>query len=443
MSVEGASVRSEHVSPFSPEVPARTGAQALVGCLERLGVEVVFGLPGGALLPFYDALVGSSLRHVLMRHEQGAGHAAEGYAHATGRPGVCVATSGPGATNLVTPLADAYMDSIPLVAITGQVNRAVIGKDAFQEADITGITLPITKHSFKVRSPEEIPAVVAKALELATSGRPGPVLIDVPKDVQAARMSFDARSLPALDRSSSLQPDAGDVQEAVELLLKAERPVVYVGGGVIKADASRELRVLVDLLGAPVVTTLMARGALPDSHPLCLGMPGMHGSYAAVTAMQRSDLLIALGARFDDRVTGRLDGFAPGAKVIHVDVDATEISKNRRADVGLVADARTALLALNEELADRVQWDHLARVAPWRKTVKGWRERYPLFYKQTGILKPQFVIERLGALTRGEAIVTTGVGQHRDRRRRLLPNDLSGACHRSRGAHPHYRSGAK
>ena len=392
-----------------------TGASALVRTLEFLGVEVVFGYPGGAVLPLYDALIGSSLRHVLVRHEQGGGHAAEGYAHATGRLGVCFATSGPGATNLVTPIADAYMDSIPMLAITGQVGKANIGKDAFQEADIVGITMPITKHNYKVWDADLIPEVVAEAATLATSGRPGPVLVDIPKDVLAAATHFRSPAVspgaPVATLSSSAISDAGD------LIGRARQPVLYVGGGVLKADACPELRVFAEIVGAPVVTTLMARGAFPDSHPLCLGMPGMHGSYTAVTAMQRSDLLISVGARFDDRVTGRLDGFAPEAKVIHIDIDPAELGKNRHPDVAIRADAKVALSALIAAFDGRPQRD----LSPWLHQVSRWRNDFPLSYVRDGRLKPQFVIERLGAATKGAAVVVTGVGQHQMWASQLMP----------------------
>ena len=402
----------------SVEKATCTGAQSIIRSLEAVGTEVIFGLPGGALLPFYDALLDSTMRHVLMRHEQGAGHAAEGYAQATGRPGVCVATSGPGATNLVTPLADAYMDSVPLVAVTGQVSRAVIGRDAFQEADTVGVTLPVTKHNFKVFDPDEIPTVVSEAFHLATSGRPGPVLVDIPKDVQQASTTFSWTTLPA-QVGHAIEP--GDVDAALSLMLSAERPVIYAGGGVIKSNATSEVIQLVSRLGAPIVTTLMARGAVPDSHPLCLGMPGMHGSFAAVAAMQQSDLLIALGTRFDDRVTGRLDGFAPKARVIHVDIDPTEIAKNRKVDVGIVADLKAALTSLLEKLERPPHETRAEAGKAWRQRVALWEQQYPLHYERNGRLKPQFVLERLADLTRGDAVVTTGVGQHQMWASQLMP----------------------
>ncbi|MGH2776373.1 MAG: acetolactate synthase large subunit [Actinomycetota bacterium] len=392
-----------------------TGAQSLIASLEHVGCEVVFGIPGGTILPVYDPLLDSPIRHILMRHEQGAGHAAEGYAHVTRRVGVCFATSGPGATNLVTPITDAFMDSIPMVAITGQVPRAVIGNDAFQEADITGITMPVTKHSYKVMGPEEIPTAIAEAFHIASTGRPGPVVVDVPKDVLMSSTTFDfPESVNLPGYRPTTRPNRRQITAAAELVREARRPVLYVGGGVLKAGAVEELLVLAEAVGAPVVTTLMARGAFPDSHPLCLGMPGMHGNYAAVTAMQRSDLLINLGARFDDRVTGKLDGFAPQARVIHADIDPAEIGKNRHADVPVVGDARSVVT----ELAKAVLGDNSAHgrvdLGPWHAEVARWSRDYPLRYEQSddGPIKPQFVVERFAELTRGDAIVATGVGQH-------------------------------
>jgi acetolactate synthase I/II/III large subunit len=395
-----------------------TGAQALVRSLEQQGVDVVFGLPGGAILPAYDPLRSSSLRHVLVRHEQGAGHAAEGYAWATGRTGVCIATSGPGATNLVTALADAYMDSVPLVAITGQVPSAMIGSDAFQEADITGITLPITKHNELVTRAERLPAAIAEAFHIASTGRPGPVLVDVPKDVLQATMTWGAGTWPpALELPGyrlPAGPDTAAVREAARLLRQARRPVLYVGGGVIKADAHAELLALAELAQAPVTTTLMARGAFPDPHPLALGMPGMHGCYTAVAALQEADLLVALGARFDDRVTGRLADFAPQAKVVHADIDPAEIGKNRAPDVPIVGDVRATLAALAESLAAVIAEDGPPDTAAWLRGIGDWKRRFPLRYTQEpgGPLKPQHVVERLSALTGGEAVVVAGVGQH-------------------------------
>jgi acetolactate synthase-1/2/3 large subunit len=393
-----------------------TGAQALVRSLEEQGVDVVFGLPGGAILPAYDPLRSSSLRHVLVRHEQGAGHAAEGYAWATGRTGVCLVTSGPGATNLVTALADAYMDSVPVVAITGQVSRAMIGTDAFQEADITGITLPVTKHNELVTSAERIPAAIAEAFYIASTGRPGPVLVDVPKDILQSQMTWKDWP-PALDLPGYRlpgPPDPARIRDAARLLRAARRPVLYVGGGVIKADAHAELLALAELAQAPVTTTLMARGALPDTHPLALGMPGMHGVYTAVAALQEADLVVALGARFDDRVTGSLAHFAPRAKVVHADIDPAEIGKNRKPDVPIVGDVRATMAGLAQCLAELIASDGAPDTGHWLAVLDGWKQRFPLRYAQQadGPLKPQYVVERLSALAGGQAIVVAGVGQH-------------------------------
>jgi acetolactate synthase I/II/III large subunit len=395
-----------------------TGAQALVRSLEQQGVDVVFGLPGGAILPAYDPLRSSSLRHVLVRHEQGAGHAASGYAWATGRPGVCIATSGPGATNLVTALADAYMDSVPVVAVTGQVSSAMIGTDAFQEADITGITLPVTKHNELITSAGRIPAAIAEAFHIATTGRPGPVLVDVPKDIMQSTMTWGPRTWPpALELPGYRLPAAPDqaaMRAAAALLRQARRPVLYVGGGVIKAGAHDELLALAELARAPVTTTLMARGAFPDPHPLALGMPGMHGCYTAVAALQEADLVVALGARFDDRVTGRLADFAPRAKVVHADIDPAEIGKNRVPDVPIAGDVRATLAGLTESLAALIAQDGPPDTGAWLACVEDWKRRFPLRYTQEpdGPLKPQHVVERLSALTGGEAVVVAGVGQH-------------------------------
>ncbi len=393
-----------------------TGAQSLIRSLEHAGVDTVFGIPGGAILPAYDPLFDSrQIRHILVRHEQGAGHAAQGYAQVTGKVGVCMATSGPGATNLVTPIADAHMDSVPIVAVTGQVASASIGTDAFQEADIRGITMPITKHSYLVTDPAEIPRTVAEAFHIASTGRPGPVLVDVAKDAMQAMTTFDYPTEVALPGyRPTTRPHAKQVREAARLIAASTRPVLYVGGGVIKAEASAELARLADLTGIPVVTTLMARGALPDSHPQHLGMPGMHGSVAAVAALQRSDLLISLGARFDDRVTGRLDTFAPGALVIHADIDPAEISKNRRADVPIVGDCRHIII----ELVAAVQQDQEAGRAgehgAWAEWTRGLAERYPVGYDapDDGSLAPQYVVERIAAAAGPEATYVAGVGQH-------------------------------
>jgi acetolactate synthase-1/2/3 large subunit len=396
--------------------PVLTGAQALVRALEQAGVEVVFGIPGGAILPAYDPLMDSSrVRHILVRHEQGAGHAAEGYAAATGRVGVCMATSGPGATNLVTPIADAHMDSVPIVAITGQVPSRAIGTDAFQEADITGMTLPVTKHNYLVTRTEDIPRVIAEAFHIAATGRPGPVLVDVAKDALQRSAPYawpDRIDLPGYRPVT--KPHAKRIREAARLIVESRRPVLYVGGGVIRAQAHVELARLVDLTGAPVVTTLMARGALPDSHPSHLGMPGMHGTVAAVTALQKADLLITLGARFDDRVTGKLESFATGARVIHADIDPAEIGKNRHADVPIVGHAREVISDLVEAVGAEHAAGRRADLTRWWRQLDEWRQTYPLGYDlpEDGTLSPQYVIERLGALSGPDAVVTAGVGQH-------------------------------
>ena len=393
-----------------------TGAQSLVLSLEAMDVDTVFGIPGGAILPAYDPLLDSvKVRHILVRHEQGAGHAAEGYASATGRVGVCMATSGPGATNLVTPLADAHMDSVPIVAITGQVSSAAIGTDAFQEADIRGITMPITKHNYLVTKADDIPRVIAEAFHIASTGRPGPVLVDISKDALQARTHFSwppRIELPGYRPVA--RPHGKQIREAARLIAAAERPVLYVGGGVIRARASEELRRFVELTQIPVVTTLMARGALPDSHPLHLGMPGMHGSVSAVTGLQKSDLIIALGARFDDRVTGQLSTFAPEAKVIHADIDPAEISKNRKADVPIVGDCKAVLADLIETVDADNDAGRGGDYREWRERVAGWKEAFPVGYTEPeeSTLAPQYVLERLSDLVGPEAIYVAGVGQH-------------------------------
>ena len=391
-----------------------TGAESVVRSLEELGVDTIFGIPGGAVLPVYDPLFDSKkLRHVLVRHEQGAGHAASGYAHATGKVGVMMATSGPGATNLVTPLADAQMDSIPVVAITGQVGRSLIGTDAFQEADISGITMPITKHNFLVRDGDDIPKVIAEAFHIAATGRPGAVLVDIPKDVLQAQCTFawpPQIDLPGYKPNT--KPHSRQIREAAKLIAAARKPVLYVGGGVIRGEATSELLDLAELTGIPVVTTLMARGAFPDSHPQNLGMPGMHGTVAAVAALQKSDLLIALGARFDDRVTGKLDSFAPEAKVIHVDIDPAEIGKNRNADVPIVGDVKLAIAELIEAL--RKTANEKADLDNWWEYLSGIRATYPLSWdpQSDGSLSPEYVISELGKIAGPDAIYVAGVGQH-------------------------------
>jgi len=392
-----------------------TGATSLVRSLEHAGVEVMFGIPGGAILPAYDPIFDSSIRHILVRHEQGAGHAATGYAQATGRVGVCIATSGPGATNLVTPLADAHMDSVPMVAITGQVASAFIGTDAFQEADIRGITMPVTKHNYLITNPDDIPRAIAEAFHIAATGRPGPVLVDISKDALQKMTDFEwPTRIDLAGYNPVTKPHAKQIREAARLIAESKRPVLYIGGGVIKAEASAALLRLATLTGAPVVTTLMGRGAFPDSHAQHLGMPGMHGTVAAVTALQKADLLITLGARFDDRVTGKLSTFAPEAKVIHADIDPAEIGKNRYADIPIVGD----LLEVISELIPAVEAEFAAGrqsdITAWVKQCESWRRTYPLGYDQPddGSVSPQHVIQRIGQLVGPDGIYVAGVGQH-------------------------------
>ncbi|HAJ17746.1 MAG TPA: acetolactate synthase large subunit [Microbacterium sp.] len=399
----------------SASAPVMTGAEAVVRSLDLLGVSDVFGLPGGAIMPVYDPLMDDeAVRHILVRHEQGAGHAAEGYASASGKVGVAIATSGPGATNLVTAIADAYMDSVPLLCITGQVFSSLMGTDAFQEADIVGITMPITKHSFLVKRAEDIPGAIAAAYEIASTGRPGPVLVDITKDAQQAEAPFiwppqiDLPGYRPVTKAHGKQ-----IQAAAQLIAEAEKPVLYVGGGIIRSRASEQLLALAEATGAPVVTTLMARGAFPDSHEQNLGMPGMHGTVPAVLALQESDLIVALGARFDDRVTGKASHFAPHAKVIHVDIDPAEISKIRAADVPIVGDLREVLVDL--DAAFRANADAgRADTSQWWAYLKGLRSEFPLGYAPTtdGLLAPQKVIQRIGELTGPEAVYAAGVGQH-------------------------------
>ncbi len=397
------------------------GGDALIKALELEGVEVMFGLPGGAILPVYDPIIDSSIRHILVRHEQGAGHMASGYAHATGRPGVVMVTSGPAATNMVTPLLDAYMDSVPMVCITGQVAYSAIGTDAFQEADTTGITMSATKHNFLVTEAKDIAQTIHEAFHIATTGRPGPVLVDIPKNLvnpvdPSSQCEWAEPSAPDLPGYNPLlEPDPKLVAEAAELILAAERPVIYAGGGILRSRAAEALYAFAELVQIPVVTTLMARGAFPDSHELNLGMPGMHGNYTAVMAMQQSDLLIALGSRFDDRVTGKLDGFASDAKIIHVDIDPAELGKVRRPDVGIQADARLAIEALIAAVSELGGSDAQADCKAWRSTLSGWQERFPLVYQDAApgeALKPQMVMEALRDASPDDTIVTSGVGQH-------------------------------
>jgi len=390
------------------------GAQSLVNALEAAGVDVMFGIPGGAILPAYDPIFDSKIRHILVRHEQGAGHAATGYAQVTGRVGVCIATSGPGATNLVTPLADAQMDSVPIVAITGQVPSAAIGTDAFQEADIRGITMPFTKHNYLITDPADIPRAIAEAFYIASTGRPGAVLVDIAKDALQKETTFNyPKNVSLAGYNPVVEPKSEAIRDAAALITQSKKPVLYVGGGVIKANANKELMQLAEITGIPVVTTLMARGAFPDSHKQHLGMPGMHGTVAAVTALQKADLLITLGARFDDRVTGKLSTFAPNAKIIHADIDPAEIGKNRHADVALIGDLKNILIALNPvtkaALAKESQ-----DLTPWLNEVYGWQTKFPLGYDKPsdGSVSPQYVIERIGKISGPDTIFTAGVGQH-------------------------------
>ena len=390
------------------------GAQSLVNALEAAGVDVMFGIPGGAILPAYDPIFDSKIRHILVRHEQGAGHAATGYAQATGRVGVCIATSGPGATNLVTPLADAQMDSVPIVAITGQVPSAAIGTDAFQEADIRGVTMPVTKHNYLITDPADIPRAIAEAFHIASTGRPGAVLVDIAKDALQKETTFNyPKNVSLAGYNPVVEPKSEAIRDAAALITQSKKPVLYVGGGIIKANAAKELMQLAEITGAPVVTTLMARGAFPDSHPQHLGMPGMHGTVAAVTALQKADLLITLGARFDDRVTGKLSTFAPNAKIIHADIDPAEIGKNRHADVAVVGDLKNILRALNPATKAALAKSQ-PDLTPWLAETFGWRSKFPLGYDKPsdGSVSPQYVIERIGKISGPDTIFAAGVGQH-------------------------------
>ena len=393
-----------------------SGAASLVKALEKVGVDTVFGIPGGAVLPAYDPLMDSEqIRHILVRHEQGAGHAAEGFAGATGRVGVCMATSGPRATNLVTPLADAMMDSVPIVAITGQVPSHAIGTDAFQEADISGITMPITKHNFLVTNPDDIPRVIMEAFHIAETGRPGPVLVDISKDALVRDTEFSWPSginLPGY--KPTVRPHSKQIREAAKAIVAARKPVLYIGGGVIRSRGAAQLYQLAEMTGIPVVTTLMARGAFPDSHRQNLGMPGMHGTVPAVAALQMADLLIAIGTRFDDRVTGKLDSFAPNAAVIHADIDPAEIGKNRAVDIPIVGDARLVMAELIDAIAAEHEAGRVGDYLEWWGTLGDLTERFPLGYDtpEDGSIAPQLVIERLGAISGPETIFASGVGQH-------------------------------
>jgi len=390
------------------------GAQSLVNALEAAGVDVMFGIPGGAILPAYDPIFDSKIRHILVRHEQGAGHAATGYAQATGRVGVCIATSGPGATNLVTPLADAQMDSVPIVAITGQVPSAAIGTDAFQEADIRGVTMPVTKHNYLITDPADIPRAIAEAFHIASTGRPGAVLVDIAKDALQKETTFSyPKNVSLAGYNPVVEPKSEAIRDAAALITQSKKPVLYVGGGIIKANAAKELMQLAEITGAPVVTTLMARGAFPDSHPQHLGMPGMHGTVAAVTALQKADLLITLGARFDDRVTGKLSTFAPNAKIIHADIDPAEIGKNRHADVAIIGDLKNILRALNPATKAALAKSQ-PDLTPWLAETYGWRSKFPLGYDKPsdGSVSPQYVIERIGKISGPDTIFAAGVGQH-------------------------------
>ena len=410
-----------------------TGAQALVESLERMGVDVAFGIPGGAILPAYDPLYDSKVRHILVRHEQGAGHAAEGYAMASGRVGVCIATSGPGATNLVTPLANAYMDSTPIVAITGQVNSTSIGTDAFQEADIRGITMPITKHSYLIKQVEDIPRAIQEAFHIAATGRPGPVLVDIAKDALVNTAPFvwpESLDLPGY--KPTVRPHSRQIRAAAKMISEAKRPVLYVGGGVTSARAHDELAAFAEKTRIPLVTTLMARGVMPDSHELNMGMPGMHGTVAAVGALQKADLLIALGTRFDDRVTGKLDSFAPGAKIIHADIDPAEIGKNKPVDIPIVGDVKQTLTQLSEaiEAYDAPQID------AWRRQLSTMKARYQPRWDEApdGRLSPQEVVQRIGELSPPDTIYAAGVGQHQMWAAHFLPHEKPNKWLNSGGA---------
>ncbi len=403
------------VDPKLANAPVMTGSGAILRSLEILGITDVFGLPGGAIMPFYDELMSAEkIRHILVRHEQGAGHAAEGYAAASGKVGVCIATSGPGATNLVTAIADAHMDSVPLLAITGQVFSTSMGTDAFQEVDISGVTMPITKHSFLVTKPEDVPGVMKAAYEIATTGRPGPVLVDITKDAQQKSAPFiwpDEVDLPGYHPVT--KANQKQIQTAAQMLVEAQRPMLYVGGGAIRAGAQKELAAFANAVGAPVVTTLMARGVFPDSSPLNLGMPGMHGTVPAVLSFQEADLIVAIGARFDDRVTGKVSEFAPHAKIVHIDIDPAEIGKIRFAHVPIVGDAREVLEDFLPAFKAAAK-THAPDYSEWWTRLNGLKEQYPLGYDEPddGLLSPQWIIEKIGEMSGPEAVYAAGVGQH-------------------------------
>ncbi|AGL00154.1 biosynthetic-type acetolactate synthase large subunit [Desulfoscipio gibsoniae] len=384
-----------------------TAAQALVQCLEKEQVEVIFGYPGGATLPVYDALYDSTIRHVLVRHEQGAVHAADGYARATGRVGVVMATSGPGATNLVTGIANAYMDSIPLVLFTGQVPTNQVGTDAFQEVDITGITMPITKHNYLVKDAAQLPRIIKNAFHIASTGRPGPVLIDLPKDVAQTVINFQyPQTVQLRGYKPTFRGHPNQIAEAARLIDRAERPVIYAGGGILGSRSSAELLALAETINAPVTNTFMGLSSFPGDHPLFLGMLGLHGKRSANLAVTNCDLLIALGARFDDRVTGKIAEFAPQAGVIHVDIDPAEIGKNIPVHVPIVGDVKQVLQELLPRLKKRTD-------TRWLERIQAWQKEYPLTYDaDRGELKPQYVVEKLDEITRGNAMVATDVGQH-------------------------------
>ncbi|MFV0438737.1 MAG: biosynthetic-type acetolactate synthase large subunit [Desulfopila sp.] len=394
-----------------------TGAQAIVQCLQEEGVKTIFGYPGGAVIDLYDALMDSDIQHVLVRHEQGAVHAADAYSRTTGEVGVALLTSGPGATNGVTGIATAYMDSIPLVILTGQVPRHLIGNDAFQEVDIVGITRPCTKHNYLVSEKDELVSILREAFYIARTGRPGPVLVDLPKDLVANLTTYPEKTpIRMQSYQPTYEPHIGQIGKACKLIMKARKPVLYVGGGVILSNGGQELTELAKKLNIPVTMTLMGLGSFPGTHELSLGMLGMHGSYTANMAVAQCDLLIAVGARFDDRVTGKLDEFATNAKIIHIDIDPTSISKNVQVDIPIVADCRHALKAMNKWFDTEDTFsiaEEAARHEPWFNTIMEWTKKHPMTYKDDeNIIKPQYVVEVLDRLTRGEAIITTEVGQN-------------------------------